>query len=79
VNARGLGWSLPLATFDVSLVLGERAQLLASRESNEETPRWTFQALKPAAGYVAAIVVEGSSRRIQYGCLHTFNELTGFA
>lgn len=60
VKARGQGLSLPLDRFDVSLAPGEPATLLFVRDGISETQRWGLQELNPAAGYVAAVAVEGS-------------------
>jgi 4'-phosphopantetheinyl transferase len=59
IKARGDGLSLPLDAFDVSLVPGEPAELLESRENSNEVSRWCLQELVPDPGYVAAIAVEG--------------------
>ncbi len=59
IKARGLGLSLPLALFDVSLLPLEPARLLESRESPDEVSRWSFCALVPGMGYAGALVVEG--------------------
>jgi 4'-phosphopantetheinyl transferase len=60
IKARGMGLSLPLDLFDVSLRPGEAAALLASREDPREVDRWTLQTLFPGAGYAGALAVEGS-------------------
>ena len=60
IKARGLGLSLPLHLFDVSLLPSEPIALLASREDPGEVKRWTFQNLYPGTGYAAALAVEGS-------------------
>lgn len=65
IKARGLGLSLPLHLFDVSLQPGERAVLLASREDPRETARWSFHELLPQPDYAAAVVVEGEETAVQ--------------
>lgn len=60
IKARGKGLSLPLDQFDVSLVPGEPAKLLGSREEPLVTERWLLNALFPGPGYAGALVVEGS-------------------
>ena len=60
VKARGQGLSLTLDRFDVSLAPGEPATLLSVRDKIGETQHWVLQELNPAAGYVAAVAVEGS-------------------
>ena len=59
IKARGMGLSLPLDLFDVSMRSGEPAALLTSREDARETGRWRFEELMPGDGYAGALVVEG--------------------
>ncbi|MEO8971993.1 MAG: 4'-phosphopantetheinyl transferase superfamily protein [Ktedonobacteraceae bacterium] len=59
IKARGMGLSLPLDLFDVSLKPGEPAALLDSRENAQEVARWTFQAMTMPPEYVGALAVEG--------------------
>jgi len=59
IKARGMGLSLDLAIFDVSLVPGEPIALLASREDQREVARWRFYELDPGPGYAGALAVEG--------------------
>jgi 4'-phosphopantetheinyl transferase len=60
IKAVGEGLSFPLHVFDVSLVPGEPACLLDSRDP-EQAERWSLCGLPdPAPGYKAALVVEGS-------------------
>ncbi len=60
IKARGMGLSLPLDLFDVSLVPGEPAALLQSRESSQEVQRWSMQELHPEPEYAGALMVEGT-------------------
>ncbi|HEY0462316.1 MAG TPA: 4'-phosphopantetheinyl transferase superfamily protein [Pyrinomonadaceae bacterium] len=60
IKAIGEGLSLPLHTFDVSLVPGEPAVLLAVRGTGREAERWTLRDLQPGADYEAALVAEGN-------------------
>ena len=53
-----MGLSLDLRLFDVSLLPGEPAALLASREDPREASRWTLQTLHPGPDYAGAIAVE---------------------
>jgi 4'-phosphopantetheinyl transferase len=59
IKARGEGLSLPLDQFDVSLIPGEPAELLSTQPNPDEALRWSLQELTLAAGYVAALAVEG--------------------
>lgn len=60
IKARGMGLSLPLDQFDVSLTPGEPAMLLASREDEEAVAQWSLSALSPGPHHAGALVVEGS-------------------
>jgi 4'-phosphopantetheinyl transferase len=57
IKAQGLGLSLPLDSFDVSIK--EPALLHATRPDPSEAARWTMRALDVAPGYAAAVVAEG--------------------
>ena len=68
IKALGEGLSHPLDTFDVSLLPGEPARLVAVhpapiaaqiQSGSNELERWQFAALEPGEGHVAALVVEG--------------------
>jgi len=59
IKAQGLGLSLPLESFDVSLAPNEPASLHATRPDLQEAARWTLKHLTVDPGYVAAIAVEG--------------------
>jgi 4'-phosphopantetheinyl transferase len=61
IKAIGEGISFPLQQFDVSLTLGEPAQLQAVYGSQEIAQRWSMHDLTIAPGYAAALVVEGSN------------------
>lgn len=57
IKALGLGLSLPLDSFDVSL--DEPAILRATRPDPDEAARWTLLSLQVEPGYTAAVAVEG--------------------
>lgn len=59
IKARGMGLSLPLDLFDVSLRPNEPAALLQSRENAQEAVRWSLRELLPGTCYVGALAVEG--------------------
>lgn len=65
IKARGMGLSLSLDLFDVSLLPGEPAALLCSREDPQETQRWSMRQLEPGPGYAGALMVEGADWQLQ--------------
>lgn len=64
LKAIGDGLARPLKQIDVSLVPGEPAKLLSIAEDSQAAHRWCLQDLTPAAGYVAALAVEGQGWRL---------------
>jgi 4'-phosphopantetheinyl transferase len=58
IKARGLGLSLPLESFDVSLLPPEPASLRATRPEAQEAGRWKLLSLEVGPGYGAAAAVE---------------------
>jgi len=71
IKARGEGFSFPLKRFDVSLIPGAAAKLLAVRRSDSrntgdksEVNRWTLHDLTVSPGYVAALAFEGRHANI---------------
>jgi len=64
IKARGQGLSLPLDQFDVSLAPGEPVAVLGTQQDPSEASHWSLQELTPAAGYVAALAVEGHGWRL---------------
>ena len=66
IKARGMGVSLGLERFDVSLKPGEPAALLHSKEDTQEPSRWALIELAPAEGYAGALAVEGQGWRLRY-------------
>ncbi len=59
VKARGLGLSLDLKQFDVSVTPGKSAAILCSREESQNISSWSLYDLFPYPGYIAALAVEG--------------------
>jgi 4'-phosphopantetheinyl transferase len=57
LKALGCGLSLALDSFDVSLLPDAAPALLAARDE-ADAARWRMAELRPAAGYVGAVVVE---------------------
>ncbi|MFN8386733.1 MAG: 4'-phosphopantetheinyl transferase superfamily protein [Anaerolineales bacterium] len=63
IKAQGLGLSMPLDSFDVSL--GEPAALNATRPDENESARWSLHSLNVESNYAAALAVEGNGLEIR--------------
>jgi 4'-phosphopantetheinyl transferase len=61
LKARGLGLTVPLDSFDVSVHEGEPARLLATRPDAAEAARWTLVDLDFGPTFAGALAVEGSA------------------
>lgn len=59
VKAVGLGLSLPLRDFDVSLTPGEPAKIVATRPNRELASQWALASVTLNEQCAAAVVVEG--------------------
>lgn len=59
VKAWGVGLSLPLDRFDVSVHPHRPAQLLGVREGPGEDGQWSLHELHPGPGYAGALAVKG--------------------
>jgi len=57
IKAKGIGLSCPLESLEVTLIPGEPARLVTTKDISEETGRWTLYEINPLAGYAGAIVV----------------------
>jgi 4'-phosphopantetheinyl transferase len=66
IKAQGLGLSLPLDRFDVSLQPGESATLRATRPDANETALWTLLSLDVDSGYAGAVAVRGKDMEFRY-------------
>lgn len=60
LKARGIGVTLGLQTFEVTVRPGDTARLLSVHGDEDEARSWTLQALEPGPGYAAAVAVEGT-------------------
>ncbi|MFN8492894.1 MAG: 4'-phosphopantetheinyl transferase superfamily protein [Caldilineaceae bacterium] len=60
IKAKGMGLSLPLEQFDVTMTPGEPARLCATAFDPADVNRWSMTELAPGEGYKGALVVEGS-------------------
>jgi 4'-phosphopantetheinyl transferase len=65
IKAQGMGLSLPLESFDVSLLPDEPAILRATRPETGEASRWTLFDLRVDPGYAAAAAVEGTDLELR--------------
>lgn len=65
LKARGVGLSLPLDRFDVSLSPDEPAALLRVVGDPQEAGRWSVHDLPIDPGHAGAVVVEGASVRLR--------------
>jgi 4'-phosphopantetheinyl transferase len=59
IKAKGIGLSLPLDQFDVTLAPDEPAELLRTRWDENEASRWSLKAIDVGPGYIAAVAVAG--------------------
>ena len=64
VKAKGLGLSIPLDEFSVSLQSGGPSPLLTHVGGPDEISRWSLQELMPELGYIGAVAVEGQTWRL---------------
>ena len=58
IKARGMGLSIPLDSFEVSLTPGEPARLISTSEYANKQSEWSMFSLTPAPGYTAAVAVQ---------------------
>jgi 4'-phosphopantetheinyl transferase len=58
IKAKGLGLSLPLDQFDVSLIPGHEARLLRTAWDEDEAERWCIKSLDIKEGYAGAMAIE---------------------
>lgn len=70
IKARGLGLSLPLDSFSVSLAPQRPAALLADRSDPGVASDWTLLSLAVDAGYAGALAVEGRGLDFGYWVLN---------
>jgi len=59
IKAQGMGLTLPLDQFSVTLAPDESAQLLHTNLDSAVVEHWVLRDLAPGPGYVAAVAVEG--------------------
>jgi len=66
IKAHGLGMSLPLDSFDVSLSPNEPAVLRATRPDPTESDNWTLLSLDVHSEHAGALAVEGRDLEFRY-------------
>ncbi|HAH00570.1 MAG TPA: phosphopantetheine-protein transferase, partial [Ktedonobacter sp.] len=66
IKARGMGLSLDLQLFDVSLAPGMPAALLGSREVGQDAARWSLYDLSPGLEYKAALAIAAHPLRLTF-------------
>ncbi|MEQ8171002.1 MAG: 4'-phosphopantetheinyl transferase superfamily protein [Candidatus Eremiobacterota bacterium] len=66
IKAKGMGLSIGLDSFDVSLIPGKAAELLEVRGKKEEKSRWLLKEILISNNYVAALAVEGYNLNFKY-------------
>jgi 4'-phosphopantetheinyl transferase len=67
IKATGEGLSLPLHQFDVSLEVGSKDALLATRPDSSEAALWSLREIPGGEGYVAALCVRGREWHLSSG------------
>ncbi len=59
LKATGMGLSLPLDKFDVTMAPGHEPRLLRVENNSEEVSRWSFSDLDFESDYIGTVAVEG--------------------
>lgn len=75
IKATGVGLSLALDQFDVTLSPNEPAKLLRTRWDETEAARWSLKAIDVASGYVAAVAVAGRDWQLTFSDIDEENLL----
>lgn len=66
LKAEGVGLTRALDSFDVSLLPGEPACLLATRSDDVARARWILRDVEIGSGYKAALAVDGGGWTLRY-------------
>ncbi len=66
VKAYGMGLSLDLSSFAVTLQPGAPAKLISAPGGVEEARRWHFESFVPRRGHIAALAVRGRNWRLRH-------------
>jgi 4'-phosphopantetheinyl transferase len=64
LKANGDGLAIGLEGVEVSVLPDDEVRLLRVNGTEAEARRWTLQALRPAAGYVGAVALQGTGLRL---------------
>jgi len=67
IKANGLGMTLPLDQFAVTLGPGEPARLIHTDHDPRQLGRWTLRDVSPGGDYAAALAAEGSGWQLWCG------------
>lgn len=70
IKAQGLGLSLPLESFDVSLTPGHPAILRATRPDPKEAARWSLLSMNVDPNYAGALAVEKDTLDFRFFSYH---------
>lgn len=76
IKAIGIGLSLPLDQFDVTLSPAEPAELIRTRWDDSEAARWSLKAIDVGPDYAAAVAVAGHDWELTYSEID--NEIHAF-
>jgi 4'-phosphopantetheinyl transferase len=76
IKATGMGLSLPLDEFEVTLAPGQPAQLLRTNWDEAEAFRWSIKSIDAGTGYIAAVAVAAHDWRVK--CRDVDNTVLGF-
>jgi 4'-phosphopantetheinyl transferase len=66
IKAKGVGLSLPLDQFDVTLDPAEPAALLRTRWNENEAAYWSLRAIETTRGYAAAVAVRAHDWQLSF-------------
>jgi 4'-phosphopantetheinyl transferase len=68
IKAKGLGLSIALDQFDVTLAADEEAALLRTRWDESEAARWSLQEIDVGPDYAAAVAIEAEDWKLSRWC-----------
>jgi 4'-phosphopantetheinyl transferase len=68
IKAKGLGLSIALDQFDVTLAADEQAALLRTRWDESEAARWLLQEIEVGPEYAAAVAIEAEDWKLSRWC-----------